>query len=90
MKKIESIKIYGKLWFQRLYGNTYHSVTVIVNNEEILFKGFTYGYGNQFLQTAVDLLNEAGYSTTYSDLIKIADYKSKEVSRKKDLYKEIF
>ena len=43
MKKIESLRIYGRRWFQRSYGNTYHTVRVIVNGEE--FKSdITYGY----------------------------------------------
>lgn len=40
MKKIERLKIQGKRWFQRSYGNTYHTVTVFVNNE-ILKSGIT-------------------------------------------------
>jgi len=43
-------------WFQKTYGNTYHAVRVYVNNELIGASGETYGYGEQYLQTAYDLL----------------------------------
>ena len=42
MKRIETLKIYGKRWFQKSYGNTCHTVTVIVNGEEMK-SGITYG-----------------------------------------------
>ena len=55
MKRIETLKIYGRRWFQKSYGNTYHTTTVIVNGEEMK-SGITYGYGNHYLQTAADML----------------------------------
>lgn len=101
MKKIESLEIYGKRWFQKSCGNTYHSVTVYVN-DEVLRCDFTYGYGSQYLQTACDLLINAGYEvqTYYNDGTKKDAYcslldiirtgddffdKVVDVKRKKDL-----
>ena len=60
MKKIETLVIRGRRWFQKLYGNTYHTVTVVVNGRA-LKSSIQYGYGNQYLVTAVDLLRENGY-----------------------------
>lgn len=60
MKKIESMRIEAKRWSQRSYGNTYHTVKVFVN-DEVLKSGITYGYENQYLQTAVQLLKDNGY-----------------------------
>lgn len=60
MKKINTMKIEGKRWFQRSYGNTYHTVEVFVN-DEILKSEITYGYGSHYLQTAAELLKENGY-----------------------------
>ena len=31
MKKVETLVIRGRRWVQKLYGNTYHTVTVVVN-----------------------------------------------------------
>lgn len=89
MKRIETLKIYGKRWFQKSYGNTYHTVTVIVNGEEMK-SGITYGYGNHYLQTAADMLKNAGYDIpdntgeAYAMMTKY-DHDAEDVKRKKDL-----
>lgn len=89
MKRIETLKIYGKRWFQKSYGNTYHTVTVIVNGEEMK-SGITYGYGNHYLQTAADMLRNAGYDVpdnngeAYAMMTKY-DHNAEDVKRKKDL-----
>ena len=43
MKKIETLVIRGRRWFQKLYGNTYHTVTVVVNGH-VLKSNIQYGY----------------------------------------------
>ena len=89
MKRIETLKIYGKRWFQKSYGNTYHTVTVIVNGEEMK-SGITYGYGNHYLQTAADMLRNVGYDIpenngeAYAMMTKY-DHDAEDVKRKKDL-----
>ena len=89
MKRIETLKIYGRRWFQKSYGNTYHTVTVIVNGEEMK-SGITYGYGNHYLQTADDMLRNAGYDIpenngeAYAMMTKY-DHDAEDVKRKKDL-----
>lgn len=55
------IKIRARKWFQKTYGNTYHSCKVFVDNNLIGHCPFTYGYGDQYMQTAHKLLQEAGY-----------------------------
>lgn len=89
MKKIENMRIEAKRWFQRSYGNTYHTVKVFVNNE-VLESDITYGYGNHYLQTAVELLRDNGYDIpsdngkAYSIVIKY-DHAAEDVKRRKDL-----
>lgn len=61
LSKRNKIKIIGKRWFSRTYGNTYHSVRVIVNGEEVGYVPEAYGYGDQYLQTAFALLQEKGF-----------------------------
>ena len=53
-KQIKTIEIEVRRWFQKSYGNTFHSVMVCVNNK-ILENGFQYGYSDQFFQTAWEL-----------------------------------
>ena len=60
MKNIKTLEVIGKRWFQRSYGNTYHTATIIVNGEE-LKSDIKYGYGTAYLQTAADTLRENGY-----------------------------
>ena len=89
MEKIETLKIYGRRWFQKSCGNTYHAVTVIVNGEEMK-SGITYGYGNHYLQTAADMLRNAGYEIpenngeAYAMMTKY-EHEAIDVNRKKDL-----
>lgn len=86
-KKVNTLQIITRRWFQKTYGNTYHAVKVYVN-DEILIKDFCYGYGNQYLQTAIELLKEAGYNiNTFSDLRSIEGFAENvtDVTRKKDL-----
>lgn len=89
MKRIETLKIYGRRWFQKSYGNTYHTVTVIVNGEEMK-SGIAYGYGNHYLQTAADMLRNAGYEIpenngeAYAMMTKY-EHEATDVKRKKDL-----
>ena len=65
MKKFRVIIIDARRWFDRTYGNTYHSVTVTVKHarkEDLVLRcGFAYGYDQQYLQTAHELLHKAGY-----------------------------
>ena len=89
MKRIETLKIYGHRWFQKSYGNTYHTVTVIVNGEEMK-SGITYGYGNHYLQTAADMLRNAGYDIPEDNgeayaMMTRYEHDAEDVKRKKDL-----
>lgn len=64
--------IVAKKWFQSTYGNTYHSVSVFkVSGTGTKYKKelvgrvpFAYGYGEQYLQTAHEILQKAGYYPT--------------------------
>lgn len=54
------VVIDGRRWFQKTYGNTYHSVRVDIDGETYTH-GETYGYGDHYLQTARKLLQDNGY-----------------------------
>jgi len=54
------VTIEGKRWFEKTNGNTYHSVSVYINNELIGRVPLTYGYGEQYIQSAFELLSEFG------------------------------
>jgi hypothetical protein len=54
--KIRSITVLGRRWFQRGPGNTYSSVTILINGKEGVKLGMEYGYGDHYEQRACDWL----------------------------------
>ena len=79
-------------WFQRTYGNTYHSVRIYCDGKEIAYVPFEYGYGDQCLQTAIDWLKknnlipaDASYGTRYLREELHSTYDIVDVARKRDL-----
>jgi hypothetical protein len=92
--------IEGRRWFQKTYGNTYHSVRIFEDGVMIALLRFQYGYGDHFLQTAFEWLgnnghpellekNENGspkhYGTQYLREVMKSSYSVIDVERKKDL-----
>jgi len=57
---MKSLIITGRRWFESTNGNTYHSVTIEIDGQETLREPFRYGYGDQYMQTAQELLVTAG------------------------------
>jgi hypothetical protein len=66
MKRFKYIIIDGRRWLQRTYGNTYHNVTVTVDGVSLPASGQHYGYGDHYRQTALDVLQKAGYFKGYT------------------------
>ena len=67
MKKTKSITLYGRRWFQKTYGNTYHTVSIYVNGENVHNTEPEYGYGDQWEYTASEWLYENGYTPGVED-----------------------
>ena len=95
-----TIHIEGRRWFQRTYGNTYHSVRIFEGNKEIAYLPYQYGYGEGFLQTAWEWLGKNGrpellerhdngsyknYGTQYLREVLGGTYSVIDVDRKRDL-----
>ena len=59
-RKVTRIEIQAKRWFERTNGNTYHSVDVYANGVHVGSEPFAYGYDEQYMQTAHDILQRAG------------------------------
>ena len=55
--------IEARRWFQKSCGNTYHSVRIFENGEQIGFIPFEYGYGQHWETTALKWLESKGYVT---------------------------
>lgn len=90
MKKINTLEISAKRWFQKSFGNTYHVVKAVVNEEEVVISDICYGYDNHFLTTAANLLRNKGYEVpedngkAYAMMAKFL-CTVEDVKRKKDL-----
>ncbi len=49
-------------WHDKVNGNTYHSVTILNSKGKLLYRsGITYGYGEQYKETAKKWLMKHGY-----------------------------
>jgi len=60
-KKVRSVTVIGRRWFDRVNGNTYCGATVLVNGVAVASFGPRYGYGSQYEQEAAAVLQELGY-----------------------------
>lgn len=56
LPKKATITVIGRRWFERVNGNTYHSVEVYVNGDLVERMPFDYGYGSQYMQNAGEIL----------------------------------
>jgi hypothetical protein len=59
-KNIKSLFIEGRLWFDKINGNTYHAVRIQANGQVIGQVPMTYGYGDMWQYTALDWLKSKG------------------------------
>lgn len=59
-KKIKSIMIIGKRWFDKVNGNTYCSSRVYINGEYSFSVPWQYGYGSYYEQAAKQELEKRG------------------------------
>lgn len=57
--KVKSIVIIGRVYKDRL-GQSYHSCSVVVNGVFLFAIGETYGYGDQYVETALKELQKRG------------------------------
>ena len=63
-KKLEdkdNITIIGRRWWNRRKGSTYHSAEVWINNKLLGKADYAYGYGEQYICTALGILQQHGY-----------------------------
>jgi len=61
LKNANVLEISGLRWFQRSYGNTYHTVQIRIDGETVFTSECTYGYGSGYMQTAMEWLESNGY-----------------------------
>jgi hypothetical protein len=64
--KLKRVDVVGRRWFQKTYGNTYNTVEISVNDGPWVKLPREYGYGDYYLQRALDWLVKEGYVTLES------------------------
>jgi hypothetical protein len=62
-KKLKILDVLGRRWFARSYGNTYHTAEVAIDGKHVLKTDRSYGYGDQYVQSAIDALVKRGIGT---------------------------
>lgn len=89
---INSLLIEGRLWFDKVNGNTYHAVRIQANGQVIGIIPMTYGYGDMWQYTALEWLQKKGLVSeevrSIYELAIYADvYKTVTETLKRDLWK---
>ena len=69
IKKTDLIEVHGREWFDKINGNSYHCVYISINGSLVITVPFQYGYGDSYIQSATQALNEAGYIDTTNKTI---------------------
>jgi precorrin-6x reductase len=58
---VTQVVVFARRWFQRSYGNTYHTVELWVDGVRVGKSGITYGYGSHYQYTAGAMLIDADH-----------------------------
>ena len=92
---MKTLTIIGRRWFQRTYGNTYHTATVLIDGKPVGTSKVTYGYGSHYEHTAACLLQEAGIMSSDESPYRLREWahangynvasEAADVKRKRDL-----
>jgi hypothetical protein len=92
---IKSLFIEARLWFDKTYGNTYHSVRLEANGLSIGQVPMTYGYDRHFEYTALEYLKDFGLvseKTRYLSELKkngLVVYIAASHGKKSELFKRL-
>lgn len=90
MDRVIKFTVIAKKWFDKVNGNTYHSVRCIRHKDNAIVVGqYQYGYDEHYKQTALDIMYVAGWfnrinrkvlaSTTEPDKFKKVKYTLKTI-----------
>ena len=88
MEKVDHTQvshIEGRRWFQRSYGNTYHNTILHLKGGGRLESGQQYGYDDQYLQAAFEMMGEKYTGTRGLREDLGITYSVSDVSRQCDL-----
>lgn len=58
---MKTLTILGRRWFQKTYGNTYHTADIFIDGALVHTLSVSYGYGEMYLQNAFEWLEKTGH-----------------------------
>jgi hypothetical protein len=68
---MKTLHISAKTWFDKINGNSYFSAVITIDYDKTINLPFQYGYGNQYLTEAKNVLTEHNYiSPSYPDSLR--------------------
>lgn len=92
---MKALTVIGRRWFNKTFGNTYHSVIALVDGQEVVSIPYAYGYGNQWEWNALAALKARGLLPGVKEVESLWSYCERmgviytstvtDVPRKKDL-----
>jgi len=74
LQKSDLLEISGREWFDRINGNRYYCVYILINNRLVITVPYTYGYDDSYIQSATEALKESGIIDTGREMYKIDAY----------------
>ena len=81
MNRVIKFTVIVVKWFDKVNGNTYHSVRCVrCRDNAVVVGSFRYGYGEHYKQTALDVMFEAGWFVRYRREV-LADMRSPDKTK---------
>ena len=77
MNRVIKFTVSAKKWWDKVNGNTYHSVRCVrCKDNAVVVGSFRYGYGEHYKQTALHAMLDAGWLPKgyYNDNLAAFDY----------------
>jgi len=66
MNRVIKFTVIARKWFDKVNGNTYHSVRCVrCKDNTVVVGAFQYGYGESYKQTALYAMYDAGWFKNY-------------------------
>jgi len=89
--RLENVTVTVKMWLDKTPGNTYHSVKICHDERLLAQCDFSYGYGEQYKVTALELLKKKGLfvNVDLTQFSRVVTFKVSDVTYRKQLYNEI-
>ena len=59
-RKVRSVTVIGRKWFDKVNGNTYFTAEILVNGIHVHSMPYEYGYSDQYIESSLAWLENSG------------------------------